>query len=1372
MDQDEEEKQKAIQTQQHPSGSTLLPALIANVVSLVTRSSSLYLRLGAFIGGLAIDGARVTTLTSLEVSRALIEAILIRSGRDITARSTGELGRAEAEGILERSIATLHQTITHISFAASTGFYLSSAALNSATDLSQQLLVALDSILGSTDSSRAIASIITLIRREFQNPATGREGEKVSVADLLIGICGLALLQKWCKKLTDAECRNGKSEQVVWDVVILDNGRRADVVGNSSAKSSGNELARPVSMSFMSTAGDEVLETIEREGRSREDSDDDMPEINLKQRIMRSLPADASVSITTSTTTTKTITVEIMSAEPPILSPPPGVEIIEENAHTGGIISEREVLNGNQNGSTPKYRVVYQIVRNKLHATNIEAKESSEPAIEVVQDDEEKPKAIAGINNFTISPVSSPETEEPPELINKALPATPLATPRTPQISTPKNEKTSPASAIPVPNSTETANQKRSRKPMSSSSSMTGSDDPPRRSSQTKTPPKKVKPERPPKAAEKINSFRNALKKGSTTSLSNLWNKDNSPSNTSTPSKPSGKPPWAGPSNTPQTAKSSIPIPTRNSSIVPARDAPKPPQRGNPNYFSSRDLGLMQPVDTQQSPSRTSYYAIHEQRRDSIVSQTDTYSLQSSDTRPGSPTAFRTQLKAQSSILRAKSEKNITKSQLSPARNHRRAKSFVPSIYTLNTNNSTTSLVLASHSRRSAFEDSETLESLARTGFIDGLFPQHHIVRNMTRFVRFASASYGASFLRIMGITTSKVPTAKEIDTLHHHEHHSFSSHTQLPPDTILLSSFVDPQGGTDSTGNTNTGVPMVHFVSLDHDSKAVVLTCRGTLGFEDILTDMTCDYDTLNWRGKDYSVHKGIHASARRLLDGGGSRVMATITAALEEFPDYGLVMCGHSLGGGVTALLAIMVAEPSADILSTAFVTSSNYSTQLLLTNGEQGNSPSNFHLPAGRPIHVYAYGPPATLSPSLRLETRGLITTIVNGQDLVPYLSLGVLHDLQAVALAFKTDDSGAKGEVRNRVWAGIAGSFRDKWYNGSQPTGMVEEEDDQWAYSALKALRACMLSSKLVPPGEVFVVESCPVLKRDAFVAGKDDGGENDAGLGRPATRAVLKYIGDVEKRFAEVRGGVRRMYSEKEDVVLLEAIDVDKTLSNYETFLSGKTQKLNDSFDSCEVPLDMRSVSIVKIQNFLKESWRESFSTTRLVEVNPGRMKGMDLPDIVMPEIEYRSEVTAHVLKTFENIQNLIIIAGYFSQETDDIEHILLIEPINVIRTCQHYEDSEDFFLFNKFVTLKDSIDCREEPLCRLSTSIAGIEKCLKEGYNEDVTLNELGDIEHFAVMGGLKRRLQNVRAKYRERVQKERDYGDNLKKIRLFWQML
>jgi pimeloyl-ACP methyl ester carboxylesterase len=347
-----------------------------------------------------------------------------------------------------------------------------------------------------------------------------------------------------------------------------------------------------------------------------------------------------------------------------------------------------------------------------------------------------------------------------------------------------------------------------------------------------------------------------------------------------------------------------------------------------------------------------------------------------------------------------------------------------------------------------------------------------------------------------------------------HHDVRSFAHHTELPTNSVLLSSFIDPQGGSDSSGATETGVPLVHTIAIDRESKAVVLACRGTLGFEDVLADMMCDYDDLIWRGKAYKVHKGIHASARRLLYGGDGRVLYTLKEALEEFSDFGLVLCGHSLGGAVAAMLGVMLAEPGTT--GTAFTTSAQQHKRIAADGVMVGETHEPIYLPAGRPIHVFAYGPPATMSPLLRMATRGLVTSVVHGNDLVPYLSLGVLHDFQALALAFKTDNNEAKAEVRRRIWQSFQTGLADKWYNNAPK--LSTEDEAQWSYAALKTLRASMMSPKLLPPGEVFVVESTPALRRDAFVR---TGGEY---VGRTATRIVLKYIRDVETHFREIRFG--------------------------------------------------------------------------------------------------------------------------------------------------------------------------------------------------------------------------------------------------------
>ncbi|POS86822.1 hypothetical protein EPUL_001024 [Erysiphe pulchra] len=1023
------------------SSLTLLPPSVANVVSLVTRSSSIYLRVGTFIGRLALYGAHHSTLTGLELSRAIMESILIQAGKNVSDRSTRGLG--EAEGILEKSLTKLHSTITNISFAVSTGFYFSYAAMDSACYLSRLLLGSLDSIFGSTDSSKAIASIIALIRREFQNPATGREGEKVGVADLLVGACGLALLQQWCSRITEAENNDCK---VVWDVVVLNNGKRADVVSNN-----GLALVKPDSVFFVpSPHGNEIMKPIEREDVNRYNQDDEMPEIALKERISKALPPNASVSVHTQTNVTKIITAIVSGAKPPNVPLPPGIEMIEQEPyHIKNIEIEKDGLTIKQSAShlTPIYRVTYRVQRETLRNTDNRNFGIGISSSSLINDD------LVDPNSGNVFPCKFRPTSG--RCIEKTRP---------------KSFDSSREQFICQNSADILANQKRSRKPVITSASINLGQTPRKLTAKLLTKPIKNEHSILTKVSDKKDWLNKNQFKGLTTKS---VNRD---VETSFSSKQTN-----GCASLDSLCLSTL----GDITLASSEDRP---QANRPRSSHNVSPQRLRAPNFPRSMSGPSYYYMHSNNHDSITPEPE---------RSVSMSEYIGHLNAKG-LLRARSEKQIASTSMTPPPvSHRRSKSYVSSVYNMQKNILGNSIYF--NQPRSIFSD---LDGLSRTGFVADLFPEYHLVRNITRYVRFASASYGSHFLRLMGITTGD--SGRDIDETHHHEHHSFSTHTQLPPSTILLSSFVDSQGGTDSSGHTNTGVPMTHFVSLDHDSKAVVLTCRGTLGFEDVLTDMTCDYDDIMYCGKAYKVHKGIHASARRLLDGAGGRVMATISAALVEFPDYGLVLCGHSLGGAVSALLAVMISEPNET--STAFFTKS---LPPLLANGP---SKIQTQLPKGRRVHVYTYGPPATMSPSLRMATRGLVTTIVNGQDLVPYLSLGVLHDLQAIALAFKTDDKGAKIEVTKRVLQGLTGKFSDTWNNRKK---IISDDNDQWAYSTLKTLRACMLSTKLVPPGEIFVIETMPVLQRDGLIKGP---------LGRPATRVVVKYVKDVEKRFGEMQFG--------------------------------------------------------------------------------------------------------------------------------------------------------------------------------------------------------------------------------------------------------
>ena len=167
-------------------------------------------------------------------------------------------------------------------------------------------------------------------------------------------------------------------------------------------------------------------------------------------------------------------------------------------------------------------------------------------------------------------------------------------------------------------------------------------------------------------------------------------------------------------------------------------------------------------------------------------------------------------------------------------------------------------------------------------------FPPNHLVDNLARFMRFSSASYGWNFMRLLGIgklSDSGIPVA----SLHHANHHAFAQHTNLPLSNILLSSFSSKTIGSQTP-------QLVHFVSVDHEVGAVVLTCRGTLGVADILTDLACDYENIRVYGEEYPVHKGMLSAAKQLsLE--TSRVCKVVKEALDTNPGYGLVLCGHSL-------------------------------------------------------------------------------------------------------------------------------------------------------------------------------------------------------------------------------------------------------------------------------------------------------------------------------------------------------------------------------------------------------------------------------------------------------------------------------------------
>ncbi|KAJ5946047.1 hypothetical protein N7454_002886 [Penicillium verhagenii] len=1109
---DEPEESNTIAPATHvpaTSGTTLLPRPVASLVSLLTQSTSLTLRIGSFFGGVALDGARATTLTSLELGRAVVEGILTRAGRDVAIRSGDELGRVEAESLLERSLATLHSTVTSASFFAAATFHFSSTTLSSVANLSQALLSTLDAILGSTESSRAIAAIITLIRREFRSVDTGTSTEKIGVGDLFIGSVGFALLQRWGKRNTERRLRENGGDEVIWDTVILDNGARADVVGTHPLQlANGEREERPEeseSASFMMPGtNDQGFNAVQRRSSIPDsfagsrlslplDNQQQVSDEDIRSYIMSQLPAGCHASIKSEALTARTITVDIFDDEMAEIAAPPGTTMVEERFHHHDYASPSVP----EFPKLPRHTLVFRTAFNKSQSTQLRPQERSFTP-EFTEPDYQQS-----------SPVRSTLVGNPRSHFNRA------ESQGSSSDATIKDEHL--VSRSPIDQTVQTTASKGSK--FLHRAKSTG----PEKTDNVKRPlPKKPTIKAPGSSGTTTSRAPTKPARGAT-SVKEATARERA--NRPVPARQSG-----------QTTDYRPSTPGPNSGLR------RSPFSNSPQSHSPRSPAKHAPAQTMydRGNSRAGHYVAHERSQESLLTHTDAFSRRAADLRPGSPAASRAHVRSTSSLSVSRSETDgpISSDRPGSSAMHRRSQSYTPSMYSVATAGSETSLLLAHRSRKSAYEDMDTIHALNRDGMIPGIFPKRHFVQNIRRFCRFSSASYGSSALKVMGVRKDAKDIPHKMSDSH--EHSAFEHNAGLPASTILLSSFVDPAGGSNAAGETESGFPLVHYLSIDHESKAVVLTLRGTWGFEDILTDMTCDYDDLDWQGKNWKVHKGMHASAKRLLEGGGGRVMITLRAALEEFQDYGVVLCGHSLGGGVAALLATMISEPSSSPIGTSFVTapyhptSRQHQTRLITADNNIDATtqapttpppPPHYDLPPGRPIHVYAYGPPAVMSPFLRLATRGLITTIVNGQDVVPTLSLGILHDMHTASHLFKTDVSGAKSHIRTRLHESLRQSIVHKFYV-NQPPLVVNAGDgvgeDAWAWKTLALLRDEMRAPKLMPPGEVFVVETMRVLQREAFTPQPEFGSDGYPRLGRPATRVQMRFIRDVDAWFGELR----------------------------------------------------------------------------------------------------------------------------------------------------------------------------------------------------------------------------------------------------------
>lgn len=154
------------------------------------------------------------------------------------------------------------------------------------------------------------------------------------------------------------------------------------------------------------------------------------------------------------------------------------------------------------------------------------------------------------------------------------------------------------------------------------------------------------------------------------------------------------------------------------------------------------------------------------------------------------------------------------------------------------------------------------------------------------------------------------------------------------------------------------------YYIGVDHRRKLVVFGIRGTHTIYDLITDIVSSSDEeVTFEG--YSTHFGTAEAARWFLN----HELQTIRRCLAKYEGYKLRLVGHSLGGAIASLMAIMLKKMPREELG--------FDAEI---------------------ISAVGYATPPCVSKELAENCSEFVTTIVMQDDIIPRLSAASLARLR--------------------------------------------------------------------------------------------------------------------------------------------------------------------------------------------------------------------------------------------------------------------------------------------------------------------------------------------------------------------------------------
>lgn len=195
------------------------------------------------------------------------------------------------------------------------------------------------------------------------------------------------------------------------------------------------------------------------------------------------------------------------------------------------------------------------------------------------------------------------------------------------------------------------------------------------------------------------------------------------------------------------------------------------------------------------------------------------------------------------------------------------------------------------------------------------------------------------------------------------------------------------------------------------------MLSIRGTWSARDVLTDLCCTGEDFETPSGTKHAHHGMLEAARGIA----ADVEEEVQTFLNTNKDYQLVIVGHSLGGGVAAVLGTLW----------------------------EGVFPG---------VHVYAYGCPCVGLMDVEPTSSNSIVSVVGEGDPFSCLSLGHIADLSsAIAHLCKNESLRTAALIHS-----------------DSPVEQMDEQDLKWCHESMQEIRNQMTGNTMYPPGRILYI----------------------------------------------------------------------------------------------------------------------------------------------------------------------------------------------------------------------------------------------------------------------------------------------------------